>query len=257
MTKDTSNDRVSSQENRPDISVLASTILSVIGDKGDEGAQTIRASIHQRLLDFALSPSTCDSEALLDEMRDQRIGSYQIIDTYIPQAAKEMGEMWSNDTIGFAQVTIGTARLQGLLTLLAPPWVTNPSDDANGLNVLFLLRTDDTHTLGPHVATAQMRRMGASVRIMFDASKRAVLEALSQEKYDLVLFSGSRPDAVASIAKIVKSITASLEVPPPLVLGGIVVALVSDVREKTKVDLVTNDVTVAFKLCEKNRSRNS
>ena len=43
---------------------------------------------------------------------------------------------------------------------------------------------------------------------------------------------------------------------PPLVLGGIVLNLADGVKEKTDVDLVTNDVKVALKLCEKNKSRN-
>jgi hypothetical protein len=43
--------------------------------------------------------------------------------------------------------------------------------------------------------------------------------------------------------------------PPPLVLGGIVLNLADGVKEKTDVDLVTNDVKVALKLCQKNKSR--
>jgi hypothetical protein len=72
----------------------------------------------------------------------------------------------------------------------------------------------------------------------------------------MVLFSGSRPDALASIAKLVKRIRIGVLAPPPLVLGGIVLNLADGVKEKTDVDLVTNDVKVALKLCEKNKSRN-
>lgn len=202
MANDHTDDRVSSEEGRLDISALASTVLSVISDKGDEGAQTIRNSVIQKLVDVALQPGAFNAELLLEDLKDRRISPDQIVDIYIPQAAREMGRMWSEDIIGFAKVTIATARLQGLLTMLAPPWTAKPTEIANGTNVLLLLQGNDSHTLGPHVATAQMRRAGASVRILFGARDETIIRALSEESYDMVLFSGSRPDALASLSLI-------------------------------------------------------
>jgi hypothetical protein len=71
----------------------------------------------------------------------------------------------------------------------------------------------------------------------------------------MVMFSGSRTDSLASIAKLVKRVRAGILTPPPMVLGGIVLSLADGVKEKTDVDLVTNDVKVALKLCEKKKSR--
>lgn len=256
MANDHTDERTSSDENRLDISALASTVLSVLSDKGEGGAQTIRNSVVEKLVEAALQTGAFNAEALLEDLKDRRINADQIVDIYIPQAAREMGRMWSADIIGFAKVTIATARLQGLLTMLAPPWAAKPNELANGTNILMVLQGNDSHTLGPHVATAQMRRAGASVRILFGASDDVVLRALSEESYDMVLFSGSRPDALASIAKSVKRIRTGVLSPPPLVLGGLVLNLADGVKETTDVDLVTNDVKVALKLCEKNKSRN-
>lgn len=247
--------RTSIEEGRPVISALASTVLSVLSDKGEEGAQTIRNSVVRKLVDVALEPGTFNAEKLLSDLKDRRISAEQIVDIYIPQAARELGQMWVEDVIGFAKVTIATARLQGFLTLLAPPWAVKPSGFEDSLNVLLLLQGNDSHTLGPHVATAQMRRVGASVRILFGARDDTILRALSEEDYDMVLFSGSRTDALATIAKLVKRIRTGILAPPPLVLGGIVLGLTDSVKEKTGVDLVTNDVKVALKLCETNKSK--
>ncbi len=256
MANDHSDDRTSSEESRLDISSLASAVLSVLSDKGEEGVQTIRSSVVQKLVDAALKSGSFDSEALLEELKDCRISTDQIVDVYIPQAACELGQMWCDDDIGFAKVTIATARLQGLLTLLAPPWVTRARDSAkDGTNILMLLQGNDSHTLGPHVATSQLRRFGASVRILFGPKEDTVVRALSEESYDLVLFSSSRAEALASVAKMAKRVRTSILVPPPLVLGGIILNLADGVKEKTGVDLVTNDVKVALKLCEKNKSR--
>jgi MerR family transcriptional regulator, light-induced transcriptional regulator len=256
MANDHSDDRSSSEVGRPDVSALASTVLSVLSDKGEGAARSIRSSVVQKLVDAALRPSVFNAEDILIDLRDRRISPEQIVDIYIPQAAREMGQMWCEDAIGFAKVTIATARLQGLLTLLAPPWAAEPTEAANDTNVLLLLQGNDSHTLGPHVATAQMRRMGASVRILFGAQADTVLRTLSDENYDMVLFSGSRTDSLASIAKLVKRVRAGIIAPPPMVLGGIVLSLADGVKEKTDVDLVTNDVKVALKLCDRKKSRN-
>lgn len=252
MANDHTDERASAEENRPDISALASAVLSALSDKADDGAQTLRSSAVQKLVEAALQPGSFNSEEVLENLKDRRISPEQIVDIYIPQAARELGRMWTEDVIGFAKVTIATARLQGLLTLLSPPWAARPSDMANETHILLLLQGNDSHTLGPHVATAQMRRAGASVRILFGASDDTVLQALSNESYDMVMFSGSRIDALASVAKLVKRIRTGILVPPPLVLGGIVLSLADGVKEKTGVDLVSNDVKVALKLCEKN-----
>jgi methanogenic corrinoid protein MtbC1 len=255
MANDHSDDRDVSDESRPDVSALASTVISVLSDKGEEGAQTIRNSVVQKLIDVSLQSGMFNAETLLSDLRDRRISPDQIVDIYIPQTAIELGQMWVEDAIGFAQVTIATARLQGLLTLLAPPWAAKPSEDAHGTHVLLLLQGDDSHTLGPHVATAQLRRMGSSVRILFGANADTVIRTLSEESYDMVLFSGSRAESLASIAKMVKRVRTGILAPPPMVLGGIVLTLTDGVKEKTGVDLVTTDVKVALKLCEKKKFR--
>ncbi len=255
MASDHSDDRTVSDENRPDVTALASTVISVLNEKGDAGAQTIRASMVQRLVEASLDDGGFKAEALVESLKDRRITSDQIVDIYIPQAAQELGRMWVEDIIGFAKVTIATARLQGLLTLLAPPWAAKPSQVAYGINIMLILQGNDSHTLGPHVATAQMRRMGASVRILFGARSETILRALSEESYDMIMFSGSRPDALASIAKMVRRLRAGTKSPPPMALGGIVLNLTDGVKEKTEVDLVTNDVKVALKLCEKKKLR--
>lgn len=255
MANDLTKDRILTERERPEVSVLASTVLSFLSDKGDEGAQTIRTSVVEKLVEAVLKPGTFDPEALLDSLRDRRINSEQVVDIYIPQAAHDLGQMWIDDTISFASVTIASARLQGLLTFLVPPWSAALSDIDYGPNVLLVLQGNDSHTLGPHVATAQLRRTGASVRILFGARDETVLRAVSEDDYDMVLFSGSRPDALASIAKLVIRIRKGISTPPSLVLGGIVLELEDHVKEKTDVDLVTNDVKIALKLCEKGKSK--
>jgi hypothetical protein len=188
----------------------------------------------------------------LNELQDGRVATDQIVDIYIPQAARELGDMWQDDAIGFAAVTIATARLQGLLTLLSPSWTATRQ---RGANTLMVMQPQDSHTLGPHVATAQLRRQGASVRLLFGPDKDDLLQVLRDERFDLVMFTCSRIESLANVAQMVKRVRSGAGEPPPIALGGLVLELADRLKERTGVDLVTSDVKVAFKLCGNNRMK--
>ncbi|MGY9045566.1 hypothetical protein P775_06100 [Puniceibacterium antarcticum] len=256
MTHDQlTHDRAIEETGRPDIACLASTVISVINDKSDEGSQTIRPSMLRKMVSDCLSKTGHDAELLLSNLRDNRLVPEQLIDIYIPEAARTLGLMWAEDEITFAQVTIATARLQGLLTLLAIPWFTRISDPEDQISILVSLQVDDTHTLGPHVAIAQLRRLGASVRVLFGADSQTVVQMLSEDTYDLLMFSCSDTGALATIATMVRQIRYLTPDCPPVALGGLVLDLTDRVKERTGADLVTSDVRVAYKLCEKKRPK--
>lgn len=253
MANDNSTDDRGIEDERPDVTALASAVISTLNDRSEIALQSIRTSVVRKLVKATLRDGAFNAEVLLRDLQDQRVISDQIVDIYIPAAARELGVMWSDDAIGFAKVTIASARLQGLLTLLAPPWSARTHEPGEGINALLILQPNDSHTLGPHVATAQLRRLGASVRLLFGPDSETVVQLLNEEDYNLVMFSCSRTDSLATIAKMVKRIRAELNTVPPIVLGGLVLNLTDRVKDKTGVDMVTGDIKVAFKLCDKKR----
>jgi methylmalonyl-CoA mutase cobalamin-binding subunit len=240
---------------RADISVLASHVISALSERSDEAIRSVRESLVRKLVNATMLQVGYDPEMLLNDLTGSRVSAEQIVDVYIPEAARLLGDMWLDDDIGFAQVTIASARLQGLLTLLSPLWSNKASSHIIDHNLLMILQSNDTHTLGAHVTTSQLRRMGASVRILFAPEADKVARILSDERYDLVMFSCSRAYALASISETVKRIRADCKDVPPMVLGGLVQDHADQVMERTGVDLVTSDVKAAFKLCEKRRTK--
>ena len=95
------------ERERPDISVLATTVLSVLGDKGDQGCRQVRSSMVDALIDATLAPGQFDGKLVLDALAQGRLGAEEIVDIYIPEAARRMGAMWVADDLSFARVTIG------------------------------------------------------------------------------------------------------------------------------------------------------
>lgn len=247
---DSSDDRNGPSGSAVDVSGLASAVISTLADKTDQPRRTIQAGTVRYLVRAVLRPGYFNAENVLREMRDNRLGHDQILDIYVPEAARVLGEMWAEDTISFAEVTIASSRLQGLLTQLAPPWSGDDTGSANHISVLLVLVAGSAHSLGPHVVAAQCRRTGASVRILFETSAREVTELVADRGYDLVLFSCARAEDLAPIAKIIKRLRGSATTVPPVVLGGQVLSQVDGLKEQTDVDLVTNDYRVALRLCD-------
>lgn len=234
---------------RRGVSELAAAVLSVLSDAAGPASPKMHADIVKRLVTCTLASGHFSAEDLLASLEEDHLTPDEIVDYYIPEAARTLGTMWVEDEIGFAKVTIATARLQGLLTLLAPPWIRPDDGPLSNAGALMILSANDNHTLGPHVATAQLRRLGASVRILFGPDTASVLRILSEERYDLVLFSCSRTDSLERVGQMVDKIREKMDQPPPIVLGGLVVEFGERVKESTGVDLVTTDVKVASRLC--------
>ncbi len=248
-------DRIFEEVMRPDISALANTVISLLGDKTDEASRTVRASILRTLVTECLRPSNYDAEMLLSGLQENRLLPDDLVDVYIPEAARILGTMWIEDDISFAQVTIASARLQGLLALLAPQWNADPVGGNAPISVLLVLQAGAHHTLGAHVAAAQLRRLGAHVHLLFGADCERIERVVSSEEYDLIMFSCTNTDALETISQCVKRVRAVLATAPPIAVGGLILTLSDRIKERTQADLVTSDVKVAFRICDRKRSK--
>ncbi len=256
MTHDqSSHDRALEEACRPDIAFLASTVIKTLNGKSDDTRCAVRTSMLQWLLTECQRSVGYDSGVTLAGLRNGRLLPDQIVDTYIPEAARALGAMWASDEISFAQVTIATARLQELLTHISVPWCPEASNLEDSVTILMVLQADDTHRLGSHVAITQLRRLGATVRVLFGTDADTLAEMVTEESYDLLMFSCSNKDTLATISEIIKSVRSLVEEAPPMALGGLVLDLADRVKETTGADLVTSDVRVAFKLCDRKRQK--
>ncbi len=239
-------------EARAEIAALANTVISVLSDKPVPHARALRTSVLQKLLRACLRDGPMDPVTLIDELVDDRTTSEHLVDHYIPEVARQLGAQWEADDISFAAVAIGSTRLQGLVSILSRQW--NPVAE-DGPSVLFVLPKGDTHTIGAQIAVTQLRRAGADVRLLFGPDHVKLLEAVKHGNHEMVMFSCSRPDGLATIAHLVIRMRTGHAGTPPIALGGLVLHLADRVKERTGVDVVTNDVRVALRLCDSSKPR--
>ena len=156
--------RVVGDVNDDRVDALATCALSVVARQSGRAPRPLVPAFVEMLHDAALSAEAGPFEPVTSRMVAAGIRIEDIADLYVPAVARRMGEMWCDDLLGFAAVTIGVSRLQMMLRDLGPEWHTDRTATADGPALLLMVGAEIYHTLGGHGAgraTAAARHVGA------------------------------------------------------------------------------------------------
>lgn len=209
----------------------------------------LNPTILKMLLDDALTldrlgrPSTRDTAVL------HGVTEIMLADQYIPVIARILGDLWVSDHIGFADVTIGSARLQAMLRDLGPDWAADTMAPADAPSILLLTPKDASHTLGAVVLSGQLRRRGYSVRITFDADRSRISEIVDRIHFDAIFVSAAHSESLEKMRRMVEFIRTLTPKHLPIILGGTVLEASADITSVTGVDLATSDLDEAIEFC--------
>ena len=203
---------------------LASRALAVMAARGNLRRSPSDRSVDRlfvdRMREIAIATPRRDFGPLLVDMERARIRDDDIIDLYVPEVARGLGEMWSADEMSFASVSIGCARLHGLLRDLGPDSSADDTRDGSAPSLLLLMEFREQHTLGAAVLSGQLRRRGVSVRNAMGATPGEVTRILERIRFDAVFLSASVGDEIAALKKIVDQVRSSCDTAPQIVIGG-------------------------------------
>lgn len=250
MSSDDQTDPRGAQRNRPvHVDALASTVISVLRDRQAVCSEGLRQFVVDHLLRAAMTRGAFSADTLLEELRGYRLHVDSIIDQYVPAVARILGEQWVADHISFADVTIGTLRLQSLLSEASILTRIDASCLANTMNTLVVVPQNEQHFLGASVVAAQLRRLGCEVSMSFDEDCGDFSARLSVEVPDLVLITCARLETLESVAQTVQLVRKALPDGPIIALGGAIEVSANELKEKTGVDIVTNVAAEAVGFC--------
>lgn len=234
------------------VEALANQALSVLARHRFVGKSALSDFQVTRLQEAVLSSDAERRDIAVSKMRADGLSLADIIDLYVPAVARRLGEQWCADGLGFADVTIASARLQGLVRDLSEDLVPSGPREA-GVAVVVL--ADEYHTLGSMVLASQLRRIGISVRLMIGDMSNSALVQLQVGRYDAVLISASHSESLAKLSKFVEKLRKHTERNVPVVIGGPIVDLAKDVKAATGADAVTSDLEEALRVCRLKISR--
>lgn len=137
----------------------------------------------------------------------------RFVDEVLPEAARRLGLMWLEDRVGFAEVTVASARLQAVLREVDPG-----PEALDGPLVAIVVPQGETHTLGPAVAAWRLRRAGASVMMLLACEEREALAALGGGDLSAVCLSSAAGGDGSDLAPLVSRLRAASGA--PVLLGG-------------------------------------
>lgn len=250
------NDRKNLQEVRLDapraVDDLASLALSrVATSKIYTEPANPKPDLTLRLLESVMDRSREEHRKVVEQMLDTGISPEAIADIYIPEVARQMGAEWEADVSGFAQVTLGSSRLQALLRDLDDIWDTGYS--GIGIDTRHLVRVMTVpgaqHTLGASVVSTRLRRLGCSVRLQVGRTEAVEDTTEGPDRCDAIFISASQNDPPDGVAILIEGLRRDATNPPPIVLGGTFLDAIENAKSETGADFVTLDPVAALEFC--------
>lgn len=246
-----------------DVTELAKLALQQLASpKSVRPALSVGLSQHlDALCEAFLADSNEPRHQQLHRMRRDGISVSEIIDHVIPAVARVLGQRWTEDTLSFVEVTIGSARLQEAVRGLVAHELSSTIDtlhtrqitaDPGRIHtprVLLVIPRSEDHTLGVFVAADQFRRLGYDVDVAVDQHPKQIAVALRERHYSMVGITVAGRRTLASSRELVDIIRATVTRVTPIVLGGSLLETDEDLKMATGVDHVARSVQDALDKC--------
>jgi methanogenic corrinoid protein MtbC1 len=218
---------------------LSSALISrAIGDLANERAGDASAGFVVEQLCAALvedAPST--AQAYVDRLIDCGVGVDAFYETYIPRAAARLGEMWTEDRLGFTAVTLGMTRLTETFRRLSPAFLRDrPAARTGGRRALFALVPGETHALGVVMAADYFQRRGWSVRVELRSDPATLARLVRDQPFDVIGFSAGSRRMLPGLEQAVARLRDASPSHARILVGGPIVALDPDVADRVGAD---------------------
>jgi methanogenic corrinoid protein MtbC1 len=228
------------------LAVLARTVVARIASRDGPVQRQVDHDLVVTLARALSAPSPDGFEALRPDLRRARIGEAELIDSYFPAIARFLGCAWAEDQAGFAEVTLGTARMQGMLRQLGRDWDSATTAAPDGGTVLIVLPQGEQHSLGAMVLAGQLRRQGISVQLRIGTPPDELCRLVAERDFDCAMLSVACEERLALCAKLVKSLKEGSAGRLRVAVGGAVLDRPVDICQRTGADIATNDPKLAL-----------
>ncbi len=230
---------------------LASEAIAQVAEDQTHTSGPLYEAWVERLSDAAQDANPRARDRVIDDMLTSGVTREELIDDFIPAAARALGERWREDQAGFAEVTIGVARLQAILRELSDGrGMLSLKPRVRGPHIGMIVPEEENHTLGALVTTNQLRRDGYSVRLILGQSAAEVAEEIVEYGVEVAFLSASVGTRLESVQSLVDAIRSRTRTRVPIVVGGSILRDHPNVSSITGADLATTDPKEALTQCE-------
>lgn len=207
-----------------------------------DGVGELQTEVLDRLTSLSIQRGSGVIAAMLDSLQAARVPSEQAVSLYIPEIARVLGRGWEDDRYSFAEVTIGSARLQELLHHFQSDLTADSVDARASKSALVLVPPGEQHTLGALVVAMLLRQKGISVSIRIGPAMSDLSRLLGSRQYDAALVSVANTDKVETAVKIIRMVKTLSKGRIRVAAGGAGCARMRDALVSSGVDLISDDL---------------
>jgi methylmalonyl-CoA mutase cobalamin-binding subunit len=180
-------------------------------------------------------------EVMKPELKRARVSAAMLADVYIPEVARRLGEAWMLDGLTFAEVTMGTARLQAILREIGTNWSADAMGGADGATILVVLPVGEQHTLGAMVLAGRLRRKGISVAMRIAPHATDLAAYVASRNFDAAFVSVAVQDRLETCGKLVRTLKEATGGRLKVAVGGAVLDQ-GALMAQTGADMVSSDI---------------
>lgn len=198
---------------------LAREVLSRVarGPRQDATIDSSEASEVDDLCRALISTSHRAGAEFIKQVRSRGTSAETIYLEYLAASARQLGVWWENDQVTFADVTIGSSRIYGIMRTLRRHFEPTGADPTK--SAVFASVPGETHTLGVTMAADFFRKDGWDVSLLVGHTHDELIDLVSATKASLVGLSVSGAHAMAALSKLVIGIHVCRPKMPILISG--------------------------------------
>ncbi len=229
-------------------SLLAHALGNLLAERMADGTKGFATA---RLCAALLDESPEAGIAYVDRLLDCGVSVQSLYDTHIPRAARELGEMWSEDTLSFNDVTLGMSRLTEIFRRLSPAFLKTGARLTQSRRALFALTPGETHSLGIAMAADYFQKGGWAVRVELRADPDELARIAARHDFDMIGLSAATRRAIPRAAETVQALRGAIRAGVPIILGGPLASYEKTAAEQIGADMAVTGAVLAMLEVEK------
>jgi len=236
---------------RPAIRFLVESALRTLNSKAASAQPRTRDQWIGRLCQALMSETDGDYQSVVKALIATGVDPEDVYQSYVPSAARFLGELWVSDRASFVDVTIGASRLQSLFRGNDLDVSARAADRLVplGQSVLMIIPEYEQHALGAFVIADNLRRHGLWVHMAIGLKEAELADLIRSSRFAMIGISVATRVTLEKTTGLVDYIRSHVDYLPPIVVGGRVVEEDETAVMRTGADFAVRTAREAIESC--------
>lgn len=189
-----------------------------------ESADAPQVTVNEDDVAEVVRLATYESPALvsahLQTMIARGVSDEDLMLNLMAPAARQMGDLWTEDRVDFLEVTFGLANLQHALREISPVFDEHLPVLGAGPRILLASAPAEQHTFGLLIIEEFFRRAGWNVTVCVTDSNNEIVDTAGRENFAIIGFSLSCDHLIDTLIPTIDALNKMHDQDGPKILAG-------------------------------------